>query len=174
MRRFVVSFAVLLLVAGCGGKKSQTSSTTTWADNICSAINDWTSSVQAAGQSAKDSPTKATLQGSFGSAQSATKTLVSDLKAAGKPDTQAGQQAKESLDNLSTNLSNNVDAMQTAVDSASGVSGVLNAITVVSGMLATMGTEVKSTFSSLEQLDAKGELETAFQQASSCDKLRNP
>ena len=34
-----------------------------------------------------------------------------------------------------------------------------------------MGTQVKSTFSSLKQLDPKGELKTAFQQSSSCQKL---
>jgi hypothetical protein len=34
-----------------------------------------------------------------------------------------------------------------------------------------MGDEVSSTFKSLEQLDAKGELQTAFEQASACKEL---
>jgi hypothetical protein len=34
-----------------------------------------------------------------------------------------------------------------------------------------MGTDVKSTFSELESLDAKGELESAFRDSSSCSDL---
>ena len=34
-----------------------------------------------------------------------------------------------------------------------------------------MGNQVSATFSELQALDAKGELESAFKQAGSCDKL---
>ena len=51
-----VALAVLL-VAGCGGGSSSSSSsspsTKDWADNLCSAISTWSTSVQTAGQSLK-------------------------------------------------------------------------------------------------------------------------
>ena len=37
--------------------------------------------------------------------------------------------------------------------------------------LATMGTEVKTTFTSLQGLDAKGELKSAFASSSACTSL---
>ena len=75
------------------------------------------------------------------------------------------------MDELSTNLQNNVDTIDSAVKDVSGVSGVLSAVSTVTGTLATMGTEVKTTFTDLQGLDAKGELKDAFASSSSCDSL---
>ena len=44
-------------------------------------------------------------------------------------------------------------------------------VPTITSALAKMGTDVKSTFSELESLDAKGELESAFQDSSSCSDL---
>jgi hypothetical protein len=57
------------------------------------------------------------------------------------------------------------------VDDASGVSGVISAATTVTTTLETMGNQVSSTVTSLKQLDAQGEIETAFQQSSACQQL---
>jgi hypothetical protein len=40
-----------------------------------------------------------------------------------------------------------------------------------SAALVTMQSQVTSTLNSLEQLDAQGELQTAFQQSSACRQL---
>ena len=103
--------------------------------------------------------------------KSATDTLESDLKDLGKPDTEAGQQAKDSLDQLSSDLSTDTDTITSAIDDVSGVSGIAAAVTTVSTTLATMQTQITSAYTSFTQLDAKGELETPFQQASSCQQL---
>ena len=57
------------------------------------------------------------------------------------------------------------------MDDASGASGVIEAVTAVSAALTTMAGQVSSTFKELESLDAKGELENAFNDADSCDEL---
>ncbi len=57
------------------------------------------------------------------------------------------------------------------MNSASGVSGTLSAISVASATLVTMGQQVSSTFGDLQKLDAKGELEQAFSSSSSCKQL---
>jgi hypothetical protein len=69
---------------------------------------------------------------------SATETLESDLQDLGKPDTQAGPQAKDLLDQLSSDLKTNTDSIKTAVDGVSDSSDVLGAVGTVSTALATM------------------------------------
>ena len=103
-------------------------------------------------------------------AKSATETLSSDLKGLGKPDTQAGQQAKDSLDQLSTSLQKDVTTIENAVKGVSGVSGVVAAVSTLTTTLATMGTQVKATFTDLQGLD-KGELKDAFASSSACNSL---
>ena len=68
----------------------------------------------------KSNPTKNGLQTAAGDAKSATETLASDLKGLGKPDTPSGQQAKDSLDQLSTSLQKNVTTIENAVKGVSG------------------------------------------------------
>ena len=162
---------VAVLAAGCGSS-SQPPTTAEWADGVCTSITTWADSVRSAvdpiasGDVSKDS-----LQGAADDVKSATDTLGSDLKDLGKPDTAAGQQAKSSIDQLSSELSANADSIKTAVDGVSGVSGIASAVTTVTTTLGTMKTEISSTYTSLKQLDAKGELQTAFEQSSSCQSL---
>ena len=103
--------------------------------------------------------------------QAATQTLASDLKGLGKPDTQVGQQAQDSLTILSTSLHQDVATIQNAVKGVSGLSGAVTAVPTVTATLATMGTQVKTTITNLQGLDAKGELKTAFTNSSACNSL---
>ena len=93
------------------------------------------------------------------------------MKGLGAPDTEAGQKAKESVDQLADNLDNELAKIESAADGASGVSGVLAAVSTISGTLSTMSQQIASTFSELEQIDAAGELEDAFKEADACNDL---
>lgn len=168
--------AAAVLAAGCGGSDdssgSDTTATATWADGLCSAISTWKTSITSIGSSLKDGDlSKDSLTSAVDDAKSATDTLSSDLESLGKPDTDAGQQAKESVDQLSTDLQADVTKIQDAVDGVSGVSGVVSAVSVISSTLVTAGDQVTSTISDLKGLDAKGEISDAFQQSSSCNDL---
>lgn len=163
---------VTALAAGCGSKSSKPETTAEWADGVCSAITTWTDSVKTAAEPVTSGDlSKDSLQGAADDVKSATDTLGSDLKDLGKPDTAAGQQAQDSVDQLATELSTNADDIKTAVDGASGVSGIATAVATVSTTLTTMKSEISSTYTSLTQLDAKGELQDAFQQSSACQAL---
>ena len=173
----LVSFAILLVVAvlatGCGSKKSAVPATPSdWASGVCSAISTWKDSLTAAAEPIKSGNiSEDSLKSAADDAKSATETLQSDLKGLGKPNTQSGQEAKDSVDQLSTELAADVDSIKGAVDGASGLAGVAAAVKTVGTTLATMQTQVTSTLTSLKHLDGKGELTTAFQQASSCQQL---
>lgn len=168
----VLVVAVGLVAAGCGSNSSQTMSTADWADGVCSAIVTWKSSIKSStasltgGNLSQDS-----LETAAGDMKSATETLGSDLEDLGKPDTQAGQQAKDSIDQLSSELKTGADSMKSAADDISDVSSARAATTTMSSTLATMRNQVSSTVTSLKQMDPTGELQTAFQQSSSCAQL---
>ena len=171
-----------LIAAGCGssgGSSTSTSTTTsasateTWATGVCTSITTWQAALKSAAGSLKSDPSKNGLQTAGDDAKAATETLASDLKGLGKPDTQAGQQAKTSLDQLATSLQQNVATIESAVKGASGLGGALKAVPTVTATLATMETQVKTTVTSLEGLGAKGELKTAFASSSACKSLRS-
>jgi hypothetical protein len=164
--------ALAFLAAGCGGgsSSSDTSPTTEWAGNLCTAIVTWTDSLTASVNSLKSGDlSKDALQGVANDAKSSTETLIDDLKGLGKPDTQAGQDAQDTLNQLADELQNDVDEIDSAVNDSSA--STLSTISTVSTTLGTMGNQLSTAFSQLEQLDAQGELEAAFKQADSCDQL---
>ena len=135
-------------------------------------MNTWTSAIKSSTDSLTSGGlSKDSLQSTADDIKSATESLESDLKDLGKPNTSAGQQAKDSVDQLSSDLTTDTDSIKAAVDGASGVGGIAGAVTTISTTLVTMGKQLVSTFNGLEQLDAKGELQTAFQQSSACQQL---
>ena len=96
--------------------------------------------------------------------ESATSDFVDDVRGLGTPDTEAGEQAKESLDQLADDVEESVSTMKNAVDDASGVSGVVEAVTAVSaGPRQPSARSCPRPFAELEQLDAGGELEDGLQ-----------
>jgi hypothetical protein len=166
-----------VLVAGCGGSSSSSSepSPKDWADGLCSAITTWSNSVKTAGESLKSgSLSKGDLKKSTSEIKSATNQFADDLKALGKPNTDAGQQAKDAIDKLSTEINDDVDALQSAVNDAveSGTTkGAVSAASSIATSLSTMSTQIGSAASKVQQADAKGELAQGFRDAPACKKL---
>jgi phage-related protein len=169
-----VVVAAAVLVAGCG-KSSSTSSSSSpsdWANGLCSALATWSSSVKSAANSLKGgNVSESSLKSAAGDIKDASNTLVDDLKGLGKPNTTGGQQAKDAVDQLSSEVKTDVGKMQSAVDNASGLSGAVAAASTVSATLSTMATQINSTASKLDQADAKGELQKAFKDAPACSSL---
>ena len=160
----------VVLASGCGGS-SNTSSASDWADNFCSALTTWTSSVKSAANSVKGNPSEDGLKSAADDIKSASDTLVGDLKDLGKPDTKAGQDAKDAVDQLSGEVEDDAQEMQNAVDKASGAQGVVIAASSVSATLSKMGDQINSAASKLDDVDPGGELKQAFQDSSACKSL---
>lgn len=169
----VAAAAVALAAAGCGSSSSNnTTSAETWANGVCSAFSTWETSLKSLQSTATSGGvTKDSLNAAVTTAQGATQTLAKDLKKLGKPDTASGQQAKDDLNQLSDELNSSAQTITDAMDNASGAAGVLTAISTISATLVTMGKDVSTTITSLQKLDPKGELKSAFKNASSCKTL---
>ena len=164
----VAVVAVALAAAGCGSK-NETTSTQDWANGVCTAFTTWKTSLTDLQKTVTSGGlTQQSLTSAVDSAQDATNTLAKDLKKLGKPDTQAGQQAKDDVQQLSDELSSGSKTISDAMDNAKGATGFLTAVSTVTSTLASMVTEVQTTVTNVQKLDPKGELEKAFKSAPAC------
>lgn len=169
---FVAALAVAaaLLAAGCGGDDEN--STEAWANDLCTSVTTWTDSVEDAVNSLSGGNlSRNTLSAAVDDVGDATDTLESDLSDLGAPETESGEQAQEAVSTLSTELQDGMDQIQTAFEGASTVTQVLNAASVATSTVATMWGQVTSTFTTLEGLDAEGELQSAFEDSSECQDI---
>ena len=174
----VAVVALATLAAGCGGKSSSSQSTSAastsaadWANGLCSAVSTWSTSVQTTTTSLKGNLTEDSLKSASAGVTKATDEFVNDLKGLGTPDTDSGKKAKETLDTLAGQLKTNVQTIDKAVKEVSGTSSALTAVSTVSSTLVTVGDQVTTAFTSIQQLDTKGELDQAFRNSEECKAL---
>ena len=164
-----------LVAAGCGSSddSSDTTPTTEWADGLCSSITTWRSEITTIVNSLRGGNlTQDSLTAAVDDAEEATRNFTTDLKGLGRPDTEAGQQAQDSVNQLTTQIDEDMTAIQDAVSNASGVAGVIAAVPTITSTIQSAGNQVADTISGFEELDAKGELESAFKDADSCEDMR--
>ena len=170
----LLAVAIVVLAGGCGGKSAQKSGSESpagWANNLCSSLVTWSTSVRTTTSSLKGNVTQSSLESTANEVTKATDKLESDLKGLGTPDTESGKKAKETLDRLAGQLKMDVATIDKAVKEASGASGALEAVSTVSTSLVSVADQVTTAFASIQQLETKGELEKAFKNSEECKKL---
>jgi hypothetical protein len=164
--------AVLVLVgAGCGGS-SDTKANEAYANSVCSAIGNWEQEIKSIATSFSGGVTQASFQTSITQAEAATKTLLTQIKAVPPPDSSQGQAAKQQLDQLTTDISNAVDAASTALTQvqANPSAAALSAtVATLAPQVQSLASETKSAISTLK--DAGGSLSSAFKSSDSCKSL---
>ncbi len=164
--------AAMLLAAGCGSKSSSEPSASDWADGLCTAVSTWTTSLQATVDDVKQNGiSKDSLTNAIDDAKKSTQTFTDSLDDLGRPNTDSGQQAQDAVNTLSSEIKTDLQTIEDAVSNASGIVGITSAVTTIQQTISKAGTQVKDTVSTLQGLDAKGELEQAFKDAPSCQKL---
>ena len=163
----VLALATISAVAGCGGDEENASEQ--WAGDVCSQLSTWVTSVQDAVSSLTANPLsldKAAVQAATKDVKAATDELVNGLADLGPPQTDSGEQAKSELDDLGSQLQQQVGQVEQEAKA-----GSLSLVTVTSA-LATASSAVRSTYDSLQSLDTGGELRDGFENAGSCDSFR--
>lgn len=164
--------ALALAAAGCGGGTSASTTTGSaatalWASGICTAVTTWQTDMKQIAATVKSGGlSKSALGDAAASAKTATQTLTSTLKGLGAPKTTSGALAKESVDQLASQLESGTKTIEEAV-----AGGILTAVPTVASTLKLMGSDVSSTVTDLQNLDVKGELDQAFKGADSCGPL---
>ena len=165
--------AVLALVAsGCGGSSSDTKANEAYANSVCSAVGTWEQQIKSIATDFSGGISKSSLQSKIAQADTATKTLATQIKAVPPPNTSDGQAAKQQVDQLSTQLTSTVDSAKSAVASipanASAVT-VATALVPLAPQVKGLVTTAQATVKSLQT--AKGSLASAFKSTDSCKSL---
>jgi methyl-accepting chemotaxis protein len=161
--------AAVVLLAGCGGDESSASED--YANGVCSSLSSWVTDVQETVQSITDAglaTSREDIQTAFDQTKDATDTLVGDLEGLGPPETEDGQQAKSELDALTTELGQQLDVIQEALDSGGGVTAIA---AEVSSAVSAAASAVNTTYQDLRGLDPGGELQDAFENSDDCKSL---
>jgi hypothetical protein len=168
--------AVLVVVlagiaAGCGGDEEN--ATQEWANDVCTELNTWVESIQDTVQGLTDqglSIRSSDVEAAVEDAKGATDDLVSGLESLGPPETEAGQQAKSELDQLGATLQTQLAGVARA---ANENPQPLQLVETVGAAVSAAAAAARSTFETIESLDVDEELKDAFEDAESCDTLRD-
>jgi len=171
-----VAAAGVLVAAGCGGPDGGGSGRATpaneWANGLCSSLETWKSSLSSiAGGLRSGGLTTASLQGAADRARTSTDAFATGLVTLGMPESAAEQKALQSLERLRAEIPSDIRTIEAAVNGASGIDGVLNAVGVTTHTITEAGTQLTDTVTGFRQADVKGELEAAFKQAPNCRTL---
>ena len=121
-----VALLAVFLAVGCGGDddsgSSDAPSTTEWAQGLCSAIGDWTSSVSSATGSLKgDNLSEEGLKSAVDDVESATDTFVDDMKGLGSRTPRPARRRRSRSTSSPTTWTSELAKIESATDGASGV-----------------------------------------------------
>ena len=167
---------LVLVVAGCG-KSADQKANEAYANSVCTAIGDWETQVKSvvtdlSSSSSSGSLSKASLQSKMTQVESATRTLVTQIKAVPPPNTSEGTAAKQQIDQLSTEVTTTVNSVKSAVTQIpSGASAATIASTLVplAPQVKSLASTAESTVKTVE--NAGGSLSDAFKSTDSCKSL---
>jgi hypothetical protein len=168
----VLCGALALLAAGCGGEDSASKQ---WADDFCTSVGDWRDEVEEAASELADpgSIDEQTLDEAVRKAVAATDDLLADLGQLGPPQTDAGEEIEQQLNDLEDVLRARASQTRKALEQpASSVSDAFARLATIAGQLADSAQAVEQTIARIRRLDPAGELEQALRQSDACEGLR--
>ena len=163
--------SLALMAAGCGGS-SDNQANEAYANSVCTAIGSWQTEVKSIATDFSGGVSKDALQSKITQAETATKDLATQIKAVPPPDSSQGQAAKQQLDQLSTDISATLSALNAGVDavqSDASVATLSAQIAVLTPQVKNLATEAEAAVTSLK--DAGGALSSAFKSSDACQNL---
>jgi hypothetical protein len=163
----VLALLTAPVLAGCGGEDEN--ATEAWAGGVCSELSSWATSVEdaIASLTAGGVPSEDDVRTAVDDVSQATQDLGDGLGDLERPETEAGDEAQSEIESLETQLQEQVDAVESAVEE-----GGLPALSQITSAISAAVTAVTSTIESLGSLEAGEELRDAFENSEDCDSLR--
>jgi uncharacterized phage infection (PIP) family protein YhgE len=167
--------ALAVVAAGCGGAPPEEK----WASGVCSDISDWKDQLQKSVNDVREqvqSPgtgTVAAIQAEVQEALDATQELASNLKARGAPDVESGDQAKQQLDALATQLDATVTQAKQTIENLPAGADAGEIVKRLAPLAPAIQSLVVKTSSTLDSVKASGsKIKEGFDKADSCDEFR--
>ena len=175
----VVSIAVAALLMRLTADDAQPSASE-WADSVCTDLATWRSSITSIADAGGGTLTPESLGDKLDEANSATQTLVAELKDLGTPDLESSDELKQELDSAANGLEASFDALRQDAQDAADADSPADFVKALAALAPQFQTLLDSTSSTVDDLenanvaaDSKAELQQAFADASSCQQLRS-
>ncbi len=168
----LLAICLAVMVAGCGSGHSDKKANEAYAEGVCAALDTWTSEINSLAGSVGSGLSKSSLQKKLTQFQTATKNLVSELRAVPAPNTSEGRDAKKKVDELVAQVQATTTAAQSALaklPASASLAQIVSALSALAPQLTALTTSAQSTVSSLQQ--AGGSLSSAFDHTRGCSKL---
>jgi hypothetical protein len=175
MRRVLAALVLgsTLAVAACGGEDS---SAEAWAGDVCSSVQEWRDNLTSLVVDAQTGGLSVeSVRTAVDGGVEATRRLRDQLQDLGPPDTEAGDQIEQEVDDLADEVVEEVEAARTeaeALPEDQSVAELLQSLTSIAGGLQSVVGDVQQTFSEIQELEPGAELEDGFENAGACQELR--
>src|SRR6187397_3383425 len=89
-----------------------------WADEVCTSLSDWRTSITSLADVGDEPLTADTLREKLDDAGDATNELVTQLRGLGAPDLEAGDELQQQLDDSAAELESKYDALRDSAEEA--------------------------------------------------------
>lgn len=169
----VVLSALVLVAAGCGGDDEETSSAAAWAEDFCTSVTEWQDEIERIGDELLESPSTEALEDASQEASDVTDAFIEEVRELGGPETESGEEVEDSVEELADIVDEEKAEIEAAVEDAEGLTGAAGAVSEIGASISTMATALQTTLQAIEDGDASGELEAAFDETPACDELTN-
>ena len=176
MRSFIAALSLgclLALAAGCGEEESGAGA---WADDVCSSVEEWRENLTSLVVDAQtEGLSRDTVLTAVEGGVRATRRLRDRLEDLGPPDTEAGDEIEQELDELADNVVTSVEKARDeaeALPEGQSVPEMLQSLTGIASDLQSLVGDVQTTFADLQELEPGREVEEAFESSEDCQSLR--
>jgi hypothetical protein len=176
MRSFIAALSLgclLGLAAGCGEEEPGPGA---WADDVCSSVQEWRENLTSLVLDAQtEGLSRDTVMTAVEGGVEATRRLRDQLQDLGPPDTQAGDEIEQELDELADNVVGSVEEARDeaeALPEDQSVPEMLQSLTGIASDLQSLVGDAQATFAQLQELEPGTELEEAFESSEDCQNLR--
>jgi nitrate/nitrite-specific signal transduction histidine kinase len=164
--------ALVLAAAGCGGGGSDQKANEAYAKGVCTALGSWVTEVKSLATVPSGGITKASIDAKLSQFQTATTTMISQIKAVPSPNTSEGQTAKKQIDQLASKVQTTSAALQSAASKLpahASVSQIVSALSKLVPQFQTLKSSAQSTVKTIQS--AGGSLASAFKSERACKQL---
>jgi hypothetical protein len=161
-----------LFAAGCGGGNADKKANEAYAKGVCTALGSWVTEVKRLTAVPSGGITKTSIDAKLSQFETATKTLISQIKAVPVPNTSEGQAAKRQIDQLVSQVQTTSAAVKSAASKLPAhatVSQIVSALSKLVPQFQTLKSSAQSTVKSIES--AGGSLASAFKSERACRQL---
>jgi hypothetical protein len=176
----IVIGVVAIVVAAVAMRLSDDGPPTTeeWANSICTSLGDWRESINSLADVGGQQLTPDVLRDKVDKAGDATDALAQELRDAGTPDMEAGDQLRAQLDSSTEQLETSFDDLKQSADEAADAPAgeFVQKLAALASDFAALQAEIAKTLTSIENADvgeqAKAEVQQAFSDAPACQSLK--